>query len=71
MTDAFEAMPETELIDIAIEKRLRLKGRPSTREDLKRFYDHLMRRGFEYGLIRDRLTSLDTFAEDDFVDRSV
>lgn len=70
VTDAFEAMPEADLIDIAIEKRLRLKGRPSTREDLKRFYDHLMRRGFEYGLIRDRLTSLDTLAEDDFVDRS-
>ena len=40
---AFEKIPESDLIDRAIEKRLRLKGRPETREETKKFYDHLLR----------------------------
>lgn len=55
---AFEKMPESELIDSAIEKRLSRKGVPATREDLKRFFDHLLRLGFEYDLIRERMTDL-------------
>ncbi len=56
--DAFEKLPEDELIDLAIQKRLRLKGQPQTRDDLKRFYDFLLRQGFSYDLIRDKLSSL-------------
>lgn len=52
---AFEKMPETELIDAAIEKRLRLKGKPESREDTKKFYDHLLRQGFGFDLIRDKM----------------
>ena len=52
---AFEKLPEAELIDAAIEKRLRLKGFPETREDTKKFYDHLLRRGFQYELIRSKM----------------
>ena len=55
---AFEKHPESELIDRAIEKRLRIKGRPESREELKKFYDHLMRQGFGYGLIREKLSQL-------------
>lgn len=55
---AFEKMPEEELITAAIEKRVRLKGIPQTREDTKKFYDHLMRQGFAYGLIREKIESL-------------
>ncbi len=55
---AFEKHPESELIDLAIAKRLRIKGRPETREELKKFYDHLMRQGFGYGLIREKLRDL-------------
>ena len=55
---AFEKMPETELIDRAIEKRLRLKGKPDTREDTKKLYDHLLRRGFGFDLIRDKLSRI-------------
>jgi regulatory protein len=53
---AFERMPEPELIDTAIEKRLRLKGVPEARDDLKKFYDHLLRQGFEYDLIRSKMS---------------
>ena len=55
ITAAFEKHPEYELIDTAIEKRIRLKGIPETREDEKKFYDHLMRLGFGYGLIKEKI----------------
>lgn len=55
---AFEKMPENELLDQAIAKRMRLKGVPETREDKKRFFDHLLRQGFDLGLVRDQLNAL-------------
>jgi regulatory protein len=58
VADAFESIPEGDLIDRAIQKRLRIKGRPETREDTKKFLDHLLRQGFEYDLIRDRMSSI-------------
>lgn len=58
MDEAFEKIPETEMIDAAIEKRLRLKGRPETREEKKKFYDYLLRRGFDYELIREKMSWL-------------
>ena len=62
---AFEKMPEAELIDIAVEKRLRLKGRPETREDTKKFYDHLLRQGFGFDLIREKMSALRVFESDE------
>lgn len=57
---AFEQMPESELIDAVIEKRLRLKGAPETREDKKKLYDHLLRKGFSYDLIREKIGGIRT-----------
>jgi regulatory protein len=57
---AFEKTPESDLIDAAIEKRARLKGTPQTREDLKRFQDHLLRLGFGYDLIREKMSGIRT-----------
>ena len=54
---AFEKLPESDLIDAAIEKRLRLKGKPETRDDLKKFHDHLLRQGFGYDLIREKMAA--------------
>lgn len=51
---AFEKLPEEQLIDRAIEKRLRLKGKPETREEMKKFYDHLLRQGFDFDIIRSK-----------------
>jgi regulatory protein len=62
---AFEKMPEAELIDAAIQKRLRLKGRPETREDTKRFYDHLLRQGFGFDLIRQKISEIAKPIEDE------
>jgi regulatory protein len=43
--------PEEDLISRAIDKRIRLRGRPSTRASTKSLYDHLLRLGFSYDLI--------------------
>jgi len=55
---AFEKLPESELIDRAIEKRLRLKGKPERLEDKKKFFDHLLRQGFDFGLVRERMNDI-------------
>jgi len=58
ISEAFEKLPEDELIDQAIDKRLRLKGKPESREDLKKFYDHLLRQGFGFDLIREKMSAV-------------
>lgn len=58
VTNAFETLPESELIDAAIEKRIKLKGPPATHDERKRLVDHLLRRGFGYELIREKLHQL-------------
>jgi regulatory protein len=47
----YQETPEEELIARAIEKRTRLRGRPTTRQETKSLYDHLLRLGFSYDLI--------------------
>jgi SOS response regulatory protein OraA/RecX len=42
---------EEELITRAIEKRTRLRSRPTTRQETKSLFDHLLRLGFSYDLI--------------------
>ncbi len=58
MEQAFEETPEEDLIDIAIAKRLRIKGKPETREDAKKFYDYLLRQGFGYDLVGNKMRNL-------------
>src|SRR5262245_13828956 len=48
---AYERQSEEELIDRAIGKHLRLKGVPATREEAKKLFDYLIRRGFSYDLV--------------------
>jgi len=55
---AFEDTPEAEIIDRAIEKRLRIKGKPETREDAKKFFDFLLRQGFSFDLVRDKMREI-------------
>lgn len=47
----FEETPEEQLIERAIEKRVRLRGRPATRAETKSLFDHLLRQGFSYELV--------------------
>jgi regulatory protein len=65
IASAFEKIPEEELIETAIAKRVRLRGIPETREDKKKFYDHLLRRGFSFDLIRSKLEHIAKFIDPD------
>lgn len=58
LDQVFEAMPETELIERAIEKRVRLRGRPKTRADAKKLFDHLLRQGFAFELVSEKVRAL-------------
>ncbi len=51
LDEVYAERSEEELIDQAIAKRLRLKGRPTTREETKKLFDYLMRLGFGYDLV--------------------
>src|ERR687893_1570667 len=47
----YQETPEEELIDRAIDKRVRLRGRPATRQETKSLFDHLLRQGFSGDLV--------------------
>jgi len=51
----FAEVSEEEQIDRAIEKRTRLRGRPKNRLQAKSLFDHLMRQGFPYELVADKV----------------
>jgi regulatory protein len=51
LDEAYDRQSEEELIERAISKRVRLKGAPATREEAKRLFDYLIRRGFSYDLV--------------------
>ncbi len=61
----FQETPEEELLDRAIEKRTRLRGLPKTRAEVKSLIDHLMRQGFSYDLISNKVRRLPSAALDD------
>src|SRR5262249_2859558 len=51
LDEAYEQQSEEELIDRAISKRVRLKGAPTDRDQAKRLFDYLIRRGFSFDLV--------------------
>jgi len=61
----FEATPEGDLIDRAIAKRVRLRGKPETRADAKKLFDHLLRQGFAFELVVDKVRALAKANTDD------
>src|SRR6266446_5205831 len=55
LDQVFEVIPESDLIDQALEKRLRLRGRPKTRAEAKKLFDHLLRQGFAFELVSEKV----------------
>jgi regulatory protein len=51
---------EEQLIDQAIAKRLRIRGRPQNRAQAKSLFDHLLRQGFPFELVSEKVRSLAT-----------
>jgi regulatory protein len=62
LDSVYEEKPEAELIDIAIAKRIRLRGKPQTRADAKKLFDHLLRQGFAFELVGEKVQAV---AKDD------
>jgi len=62
----FAETSEEQLIDEAIAKRLRIRGRPKNRQEAKSLFDHLLRRGFAFELVSERVRSIATdYADED------
>jgi len=58
LDEVFEQTSESDLIDRAIAKRVRLRGKPETRADAKKLFDHLLRQGFEFELVSEKVRAL-------------
>jgi regulatory protein len=58
LDQVFSETPEDELIDLAIEKRVRVRGRPKTRAEAKSLFDHLLRQGFPFELVSDKVRAV-------------
>src|SRR5712692_1652924 len=58
LDQVFEATSEGDLIDRAIAKRVRLRGKPKTRADAKKLFDHLLRQGFAFELVSEKVRAL-------------
>ena len=56
----FGEISEEELIDRAMEKRIRLRGRPKNRAEAKSLFDHLLRQGFPYELVAEKVRAAST-----------
>ena len=61
----FQETPEEDLIDRAIAKRTRLRGRPQTRAEVKSLFDHLLRQGFSYDLVSQKVRAAADAGEDE------
>lgn len=65
LDQVFEQIPEEDLIDKAIAKRVRLRGKPKTREDAKKLFDHLLRQGFPFELVSEKVRAVGKLDADD------
>ncbi len=55
LDQVFTETSEAELLDRALEKRVRLRGRPKTRAEAKSLFDHLLRQGFPFELVSEKV----------------
>src|SRR5262245_766930 len=58
LDEVFDATPEEDLIDRAIARRIRLRGKPGSRDEAKKLFDHLIRQGFAFELVSDKVRAL-------------
>lgn len=61
----FEEIPEEELIERAIARRVRLRGEPKSQDEKRRLLDHLLRRGFPYDMVASKVRALSNPTDDD------
>ena len=58
LDQVFTETPEEELLDRALAKRVRLRGRPKTRADAKSLFDHLLRQGFPFEMVSQKVRAV-------------
>ena len=58
LDQVFEQTPEEDLIDRAIAKRVRLRGKPKNRAEAKKLFDHLLRQGFAFELVSEKVRAV-------------
>jgi len=58
LDEIFGATPEEELIERAIAKRIRVRGKPKSRQDARKLFDHLLRQGFGFELVSEKVRAL-------------
>ena len=58
LDEVFAETPEAYLIDQAIEKRTRIRGVPANRAEAKSLFDHLLRQGFPFELVSDKVRAI-------------
>jgi regulatory protein len=58
LDSVFAETSEADLIDRAIEKRIRIRGRPRDRAQAKSLFDHLLRQGFPFELVVDKVKAV-------------
>lgn len=61
----FAETSEEQLIDRAIEKRIRLRGHPKTRIEAKNLFDHLLRQGFSFEMVSQKVRAASRTTLDD------
>ncbi len=61
----FAETSEADLIDRAIEKRIRLRGRPTDAVEAKKLFDHLLRQGFPFELVSEKVRAASKVDLDD------
>jgi len=70
LDQVFAETPEEALLDQALEKRVRLRGRPKTRAEAKSLFDHLLRQGFPFELVGQKVRAVSQANLDDAESRS-
>jgi len=65
LDQVFADTPETEMIDRAIAKRVRLRGKPTNRAEAKKLFDHLLRQGFAFELVSEKVRAVSKSDVDD------
>lgn len=58
LDEVFAVTPEAEMIDRAIEKRVRLRGKPKNRAEARKLFDHLLRQGFAFELVGEKVRAI-------------
>lgn len=65
LDQVFAETSEADLLDRALAKRVRLRGQPKTRAEAKSLFDHLLRLGFPYELVSEKVRAATRLSDDE------